>query len=109
MFKRLCMKTLNLCTSNFKKLRHGIYRCTYHIVWTLKYRVEHLIKSLKADDKKFEYKICQDVPGGHSFNRTDTKIAQEIRVEIYMFLSNQLNPPDPISSVKELRKAAYRF
>jgi len=44
--------------------------------------VEHLIKSLKADDKKFEYKIYQDVQGGHSFNRTDTKIAQEIRVEI---------------------------
>ena len=51
------------------------YRCTYHIVWTLKYRVEHLIKSLKADGKKFEYKIYQDLPGGHSFNRTDTKIA----------------------------------
>jgi len=71
--------------------------------------VEHLIKSLKADDKKFEYKIYQDIPGGHSFNRTDTKIAQEIRVEIYEFLAKQLNPPNPITTVKELRKAAYRF
>lgn len=71
--------------------------------------VEHLIKSLKADDKKFEYKIYQDIPGGHSFNRTDTKIAQEIRVEIYEFLAKQLNPPSPISTVKELRKAAYGF
>lgn len=71
--------------------------------------VEHLIKSLKADDKKFEYKIFQDIPGGHSFNRTDTKIAQEIRVEIYEFLAKQLNPPSPISTVKELRKAAYGF
>lgn len=71
--------------------------------------VEHLIKSLKADNKKFEYKIYQDVPGGHSFNRTDTKKAQEIRVEIYKFLTPQLNPPSPITNIKELRKAAYGF
>lgn len=71
--------------------------------------VEHLIKSLKADNKKFEYKIYQDVPGGHSFNRTDTKKAQEIRVEIYKFLTPQLNPPSPITNIKDLRKAAYRF
>lgn len=71
--------------------------------------VEHLIKSLKADDKKFEYKIYQDIPGGHSFNRTDTKMAQEIRVEIYEFLSKYLDPANPIKNVKELRKAAYRY
>jgi dipeptidyl aminopeptidase/acylaminoacyl peptidase len=71
--------------------------------------VEHLIKSLKADGKEFEYKIYQDIPGGHSFNRTDTKTAQEIRVEIYKFLTNQLDPPNPISNIKELRKAAYRY
>jgi|AntAceMinimDraft_8_1070364.scaffolds.fasta_scaffold01095_10 dipeptidyl aminopeptidase/acylaminoacyl peptidase len=71
--------------------------------------VEHLIKSLKADDKKFEYKIYQDVQGGHSFNRTDTKIAQEIRVEIYEFLAKCLVPPSPITNIKELRKAAYGF
>jgi len=71
--------------------------------------VEHLIKSLKADNKKFEYKIYEDIPGGHSFNRTDTKMAQEIRVEIYKFLTPQLNPPSPITSIKELRKAAYGF
>lgn len=71
--------------------------------------VEHLIKSLKADNKKFEYKIYQDIPGGHSFNRTDTKKAQEIRVEIYKFLTPQLNPPSPITNIKDLRKAAYRF
>ena len=71
--------------------------------------VEHLIKSLKADDKQFEYKIYQDIAGGHSFNRTDTKIAQDIRVEIYEFLKKQLNPPNPITNLKELRKAAYGF
>ena len=71
--------------------------------------VEHLIKSLKADGKSFEYKIYEDVEGGHSFNRTDTKIAQEIRIEIYEFLDAQLNPPNPITNIKELRKAAYRY
>ncbi|MBC8320617.1 MAG: S9 family peptidase [Bacteroidetes bacterium] len=71
--------------------------------------VEHLIKSLKADDKKFEYKIYQNVPGGHSFNRTDTKVAQEIRVEIYEFLAKYLSPPTPILNVKDLRVASYRF
>lgn len=71
--------------------------------------VEHLIKSLKAENKKFEYEIYQEVPGGHSFDRMDTKIANEIRVKIYKFLAQYLNPPKPISTVKELKKAAYRF
>ena len=71
--------------------------------------VEHLIKSLKADGKTFEYEIYQDVEGGHSFDRTDTKIAQEIRVKIYKFLTKHLSPNNPIENVNDLRKAAYRF
>jgi hypothetical protein len=71
--------------------------------------VEHLIKSLKAEDKKFEYEIFQDVPGGHSFNRMDTKIAHEVRVGIYKFLDQYLSPPAPIKSVKALKKAAYKL
>jgi dipeptidyl aminopeptidase/acylaminoacyl peptidase len=71
--------------------------------------VEHLIKSLKADGKKFEYEIFQDIPGGHSFDRMDTKVASEIRVNIYKFLAKQLTPPEPINNVRSLRKAAYRF
>ena len=71
--------------------------------------VEHLIKSLKAENKKFEYEIYQAVPGGHSFDRMDTKIANEIRVKIYKFLAAELNPPKPIRDVKALKKAAYRF
>lgn len=70
--------------------------------------VEHLIKSLKAEDKEFEYKIYQDVEGGHSFDRIDTQIAQEIRVKIYKFLAQYLNPPETIDNAKELKKAAYR-
>lgn len=71
--------------------------------------VEHLIKSLKADGKKFEYEIFQAVPGGHSFDRMDTKMAKEIRVKIYQFLAKQLNPNKPIQNLKEIQKAGYRF
>jgi dipeptidyl aminopeptidase/acylaminoacyl peptidase len=58
--------------------------------------VEHLIKSLKAAGKKFEYKIYESAPGGHNFNRIDTKLAQESRAEIYRFLAGYLNPPNPV-------------
>ena len=39
--------------SKFKKLSHVIYRCTYHIVWTPKYRyrvLEGLVKELLSKD-----------------------------------------------------------
>lgn len=71
--------------------------------------VEHLIKSLKADGKKFTYKIFEDLPGGHSFDRMDTKIANEIRFDIYKFLNKELNPPKPFKNLKELQEAAYLF
>ena len=52
--------------------------------------VEHLIKSLQAADKDFEYKIYEDAPGGHSFNRLDSSVAHESRQEIYAFLRRYL-------------------
>jgi dipeptidyl aminopeptidase/acylaminoacyl peptidase len=54
--------------------------------------VEHLIKSLKAADKDFQYKIYKDAPGGHSFNRMDYPLARESRREIYAFLARYLKP-----------------
>lgn len=57
--------------------------------------VEHLIDALKAEGKKFEYKIYQDAPGGHYFNRTDTKLAKESRREVYRFLAGYLHPASP--------------
>ncbi len=70
--------------------------------------VEHLIKSLKADGKKFEYEIFKDLPGGHSFNRLDTKKGREIRLKVYDFLAKYLNPPKKFKSVEEINSAAYR-
>jgi dipeptidyl aminopeptidase/acylaminoacyl peptidase len=55
--------------------------------------VEHLIGALKAAGKSFESKIYKDAPGGHEFNRIDTKLAKESRAEIYRFLARYLNPP----------------
>ncbi len=52
--------------------------------------VEHLIKGLQAEGKQFEYKIYEDVPGGHSFNRLDSVAARESRREIYEFLARYL-------------------
>ncbi len=70
--------------------------------------VEHLIKSLKAEGKKFEYEIFQDVPGGHSFDRTDTKTAKEIRLKIYKFLAQYLKPPKRLTTFEDIMKAAYK-
>lgn len=61
--------------------------------------VEHLIKALKAAGKQFEYKIYKDAPGGHVFNRIDTKLAKESRQEIYDFLARYLQPPFGIKLV----------
>lgn len=58
--------------------------------------VESLINALKAYEKKFEYKIYQDAPGGHSFNRLDTKLARDSRQEIYRFLARYLSPPNAV-------------
>src|SRR5947209_7514814 len=49
--------------------------------------VENLIKALKAADKKFDHKIYKDAPGGHEFNRIDTKYARDSRAEAYRFLA----------------------
>lgn len=70
--------------------------------------VEHLIKSLKAENKKFEYEIFQNLSGGHSFDRMDTKTAREIRVKIYKFLDKYLNPSVKINNIQDINKAAYR-
>ncbi len=70
--------------------------------------VEHLIEALKAAGKKFEYEIFRDAPGGHSFDRIDTKLAKEIRLKIYRFLAVYLKPPHPFTSLEDLERAGYR-
>lgn len=59
--------------------------------------VERLIQALKAEGKAgFEYKIYEDAPGGHSFNRLDNQLAKQSRREIWQFLARQLRPDRPV-------------
>ena len=58
--------------------------------------VEHLIEALKAEGKKFDYKIYQNAPGGHYFNRLDTRLAKESRQEVWRFLAPYLKPSNPV-------------
>ena len=70
--------------------------------------VEQLIRALKAEGKKFEYEIFKDLPGGHSFDRMDTKKAREIRLKIYKFLAEYLKPGKKLDSLEALNRAAYK-
>ncbi len=50
--------------SKFKKLSHVIYRCTYHMVWTPKYRfriLEGIVKEQVSQDIEMllEWKSCE--------------------------------------------------
>ena len=70
--------------------------------------VKALIDTLNTLNKDFEYEIFQDLPGGHSFDRQDTKLALSIRLKIYKFLEKYLKPPKAFNSVEEFRKLIYR-
>jgi len=48
------------------------------------------------------------LPGGHAFDRLDNKKARELRVRIYKFLAEELSPPNPIRSIEDINKAAYK-
>jgi dipeptidyl aminopeptidase/acylaminoacyl peptidase len=54
--------------------------------------VQHLIEALKAEGKKFDYKIYDNAPGGHYFNRIDSKASRDSRMEIWRFLAGYLKP-----------------
>lgn len=70
--------------------------------------VQALIDALKAAGKQFDYEVYQNLPGGHTFDRMDTKLAREIRLKIYRHLAKHLKPAKPFASVEELAKASRR-
>lgn len=57
--------------------------------------VEHLIAALKAADRKFEYKIYDNAPGGHGFGFLNTDVGRQARKEVYDFLAARLRPRRP--------------
>lgn len=71
--------------------------------------VKLMIDSLKVHNKVFEYKIFEASPGGHGFDRIDSKEATDIRFSIYKFLERYLNPGKPFKTAKDMRKAGYYF
>ncbi len=71
--------------------------------------VENLINALKAHGKDFVYKIYQDVPGGHSFDRMDHREGRDARFQMYRFLEQYLKPPVPFRRIEDMERAAYRF
>jgi dipeptidyl aminopeptidase/acylaminoacyl peptidase len=52
--------------------------------------VQSLVAQLQAAGKKFRHRIWEDAPGGHSFDRLDTRLAREARAEIWSFLAEHL-------------------
>jgi dipeptidyl aminopeptidase/acylaminoacyl peptidase len=54
--------------------------------------VQHLIEALRAAGRQFESKVYEAAPGGHEFNRIDTRLARESRREIWAFLARHLRP-----------------
>jgi len=55
-----------------------------------------------------KYEYSPPLPGGHSFDRLDNKKARELRVRIYKFFAKELSPPNPIKSIEDINKAAYK-
>jgi len=66
-----------------------------------------LIKALQDAGKEFQYDVYDNLPGGHGFDRTDTRLAKEIRLKTYKFMAAWLNPPVKFKTLKDLEKAAY--
>ncbi len=62
-----------------------------------------ILEEQKAAGSEFEYKILEEAPGGHFFDRLDTKLAKEARAEIYLFLARYLRPPSSIESLRAAR------
>lgn len=58
--------------------------------------VERLIQAFRAGGHDVASKIYQEAPGGHAFNRLDTRLARESRQEAWRFLAPFLKPQRPV-------------
>ena len=71
--------------------------------------VEEMIRALKAENKKFEYQVYENIEGGHIFDRIDTRIGREIRLKAYKFLNQYLSPSKPFQSMQDKDRSSYYF
>jgi dipeptidyl aminopeptidase/acylaminoacyl peptidase len=58
--------------------------------------VERLAQAFREHKRQFQYKVYDNIPPGHAFNKLDTTEARSSRLEIYKFLAQFLSPPHPI-------------
>ena len=61
-----------------------------------------LVEALKKAGKKFEFKMYDNLPGDHSFERLYTRQARDARVDVYQFLAQYLKPANPFNSSAQL-------
>ena len=85
---------------------NGIMNGEYEVVFD---KAETKTYESVMDGRKFEYKVFQDVAGGHGFDRIDSKESTDIRFTIHKFLERYMNPPKPFRNEADMRRAAYRF
>ena len=68
--------------------RKGYHDQGYRDLFSAPYHIS------KTVGEGVENKVYQDAPGGHQFNRLDTKFARESQAEAYRFLAKHLSPPE---------------
>lgn len=66
-----------------------------------------VIESLKSNQRNFEHKVFEALPGEQSADRIDTESSSEARYAVHKFLERYLNPPKPFRSYEDMRRAAY--
>jgi len=69
--------------------------------------VLQLVEALKQAGKEFQFDLYENLPGGHGFDRIDTKLARQIRFKMYSFLAHYLKPSFIFRTAEELSNAAY--
>ena len=52
--------------------------------------LDTIVAALEAAGKPFELERHENAPGGHQFNRIDTKLARESRADVWAFLARAL-------------------
>ena len=79
--------------SNFKKLNHVIYRCTYHIVLTPKYRfrvLKGLVMELLEPDipMQLEWKSCEEIEMNIQKNQVHMVVSVPLKVSISQLMES---------------------
>lgn len=64
--------------------------------------IQTLVDALETAGKNVQYKVYENAPGDHSFERLHTGLARKARLEMYAFLNGILVPDNPFKSESDL-------